>query len=74
MVQKLKTAQQSMEIYMPGVTIRGRKRITWIRIWAEVFDTIIEVIKRLKENGLGTLQKEKTIDRIQILCYCIPET
>lgn len=43
MIQKLQTAQRSMERYMLGITKRERKRINWIRDQTGVIDVICHI-------------------------------
>ncbi|KAI5737947.1 hypothetical protein M8J77_001036 [Diaphorina citri] len=55
-MQKLQTAQRSMERSMLGITRRDRKRITWIRSQTKVMD-IVERIKRMKWKWAGHIAR-----------------
>lgn len=69
-IQKLQTAQRSMERSMLGISIRDKKRITWIRSKTGVMD-IVEKIKRLKWRWAGHVAS-RTDQRwtIQIVKWC----
>lgn len=54
-----------------GISRIDRKKIPWIRNPTKIFD-IIE-LNGWNGNGLGPLQENKTIDRVQIPYRVTPE-